>query len=54
VALSQKGCRVLEEGILARHGWLLELSEILSREEKDQITAALEVMIRTAQQENPN
>ncbi len=50
IVLTQKGCQVLEESIRARQGWLTELSESLSDEEKKQITTALNIMINKANQ----
>jgi DNA-binding MarR family transcriptional regulator len=50
IVLTEKGCHVLEEGTRARQGWLTELSDSLSGEEKKQITAALNLMISKANQ----
>ncbi|MBC8332997.1 MAG: winged helix-turn-helix transcriptional regulator [Anaerolineae bacterium] len=45
IVLTPKGCQILEEGIRARQGWLNDLTESLSPDEKEQITAALNVLI---------
>ncbi|MGB2965217.1 MAG: MarR family transcriptional regulator [Anaerolineales bacterium] len=50
IVLTKKGCQVLEEGTHARQGWLDELSENLSAEEKEQIATALDIMINKANQ----
>ena len=50
IALTDKGCRVLEEGLRARQGWLDDLMDILSTEEKKQITVAMKIMIEKANQ----
>ena len=50
IVLTEKGCRVLEEGIRARQGWLIDLVDTLSIKEKEQIKAALNIMINKAGQ----
>ena len=50
IVLTEKGCHLLKEGTRARQGWLTELTESLSDEEKKQITAALNLMINRANQ----
>ena len=50
IVLTDKGCHLLEEGTPARQGWLTELTESFSAEEKKQITAALNLMISKANQ----
>jgi len=50
IALTDKGCRVLEEGLRARQSWLDNLADNLSPEEKEQITDAMKVMIEKADQ----
>ena len=50
IVLTKKGCQVLEEGTRARQGWLDDLSDKLSVEEKKQISIALEIMISKANQ----
>ncbi|MEW6717482.1 MAG: MarR family transcriptional regulator [Chloroflexota bacterium] len=50
IILTDKGNRVLEEGIRARQGWLDNLAESLSASEKEQITAALNILIDKAGQ----
>ncbi len=50
IALTNKGCQVLEEGLRSRQTWLHNLADILSEEEKEQITAATNIMIEKANQ----
>jgi len=50
IVLTEKGHQVLDEGIRARQGWLDDLVEILSQEEKDLIKGALDIMINKANQ----
>ncbi len=50
IALTDKGCQVLEEGLRSRQGWLDDLAEILSAKEKEQITAATNIMIEKVNQ----
>jgi DNA-binding MarR family transcriptional regulator len=50
IVLTEKGRRVLKEGIRARQGWLVDLVEILSVNEKEQITTALNIMSDRANQ----
>jgi DNA-binding MarR family transcriptional regulator len=45
IVLTDKGCHVLEEGIRARQDWLVDLAGILSDVEKEQIVAALNLLI---------
>ncbi len=45
ITLTDKGCRVLEESIHARQGWLEDLANILSDGEKQTITASLNILI---------
>jgi len=45
LALTDKGCRIIEEIIQARQGSLEDLVSILSASEKEQIAAAVKVMI---------
>jgi DNA-binding MarR family transcriptional regulator len=50
IVITDKGCRILEEGLCARQDWLKDLAEFLSIEEKEQITAAFNIMINKANQ----
>ena len=50
--LTEKGCQVLDEGLRAQKGWLIEFNNSLSGEEKQQITAAMKIMIEKANQIN--
>jgi len=50
IVLTEKGHQVLDEGIRARQGWLDDLVEILSQEEKELIKGALDLMINKANQ----
>ena len=55
IVLTEKGHHVLDEGVRARQGWLDDLVEILTQEEKELITGALDLMINKANQlEGPN
>ena len=45
IALTDKGCQVLEEGIRVRQGWLNDLGDVLSESEKEKIILALNIMI---------
>jgi DNA-binding MarR family transcriptional regulator len=48
--LTEKGSHLLDEGVRARHGWLNDLAEILSQEEKELINKALDLLINKANQ----
>ena len=50
IALTDKGCQVLEAGIRARVAWLDDLADALSDQEKTQISAAISVLITKAAQ----
>lgn len=50
IVITDKGCQILEEGLCARQDWLKDLAEFLSIEEKEQITAAFNIMINKANQ----
>jgi DNA-binding MarR family transcriptional regulator len=55
IVLTEKGHHVLDEGVRARQGWLDDLVEILTQEEKELIKGALDLMIEKANQlEDPN
>ena len=45
LVLTDKGCRIMQESVQARQGWLVDLVAILSADEKEQIAAALKVLI---------
>jgi DNA-binding MarR family transcriptional regulator len=45
IVLTDKGIRVLEDGILARQSWLDDLSETLSDGEKETIMLGLNILI---------
>jgi len=48
IVLTDKGYRVLEEGIHARQGWLNDLAQTLSDGEKETIMVALNILIDKA------
>jgi DNA-binding MarR family transcriptional regulator len=50
IVLTDKGRRVIEESIDARQGWLNDLAAVFSPAEKDQILAALDILIQKAGQ----
>jgi DNA-binding MarR family transcriptional regulator len=50
IVLTDKGLQVYQESIRARQGWLDDLAEILSADEKEQITAMLNILIDKANQ----
>jgi DNA-binding MarR family transcriptional regulator len=55
IVLTDKGNRILEEGIRARQRWLDDLNETLSDGEKETIMGALEILIdRTRTLEQPS
>ncbi len=54
IVLTEKGRRVLQESIQARQGWLEDLANTLSEGEKEQVTAALNVLIEKATQLEKN
>jgi DNA-binding MarR family transcriptional regulator len=45
LTLTEKGAQTLQEGIHARQGWLRDLAETLSPAEKEQVAAALQILI---------
>jgi DNA-binding MarR family transcriptional regulator len=45
IVLTDKGSQVLEEGIRAHQDWLVDLADTLSVNEKEQITAALNLLV---------
>ncbi len=48
--LTNKGCRIVEDSLQARQGWLEGLVSTLSVEEKEQIGGAVEILIDKANQ----
>lgn len=50
IVLTDKGLHVLHESIRARQGWLTDLAETLSDAEKEDVTAALDILIDKANQ----
>jgi DNA-binding MarR family transcriptional regulator len=50
IVLTDKGRRILHEHFQARQGWLDDLASTLSAGEKEQITAALNILIDKASQ----
>jgi len=47
--LTEAGQHIIHESILARQGWMNELGEMLSEDEKTQVAAALRILIEKAQ-----
>ncbi|HEY46486.1 MAG TPA: MarR family transcriptional regulator [Anaerolineae bacterium] len=45
IALTDKGHRILEEGVHARQGWMDDLAQSLSDSEKETITVGLNILI---------
>jgi DNA-binding MarR family transcriptional regulator len=50
IVLTDKGLQVLQESIQARQSWLLDLAELLSPDEKEQIAKGLDILIDKANQ----
>jgi DNA-binding MarR family transcriptional regulator len=50
IVLTDKGRRILQESLHARQGWLDDLAHTLSAGEKEQIVAALNILIDKANQ----
>lgn len=50
IVLTEKGLRVLQESIQARQSWLLDLADLLSVDEKEQIAKGLNILIDKANQ----
>jgi DNA-binding MarR family transcriptional regulator len=50
IALTDKGLQAFQDSIRARQSWLIELANKLSTDEKEQITAALNILIDKASQ----
>ncbi len=52
IILTDKGSQIIKETVNARLGWLEELTENFSDEEKKQITSTLELIIARAEEMN--
>ena len=50
IVLTDKGRQILQESLAARQGWLESLARTLSDNEREQITAALNILIEKANQ----
>ena len=50
VVLTEKGLRVIQEGMRARQQWLVDLAGTMSSPEKEAVTAALDVLTERASQ----
>jgi DNA-binding MarR family transcriptional regulator len=48
ISLSEKGDELLKRGLQAREKWLEEMVSLMSPEEQDKVTEALELMLRKA------
>jgi DNA-binding MarR family transcriptional regulator len=53
IALTEKGLHILQESFHARQGWLDDLAHILTADEKEQIVAALKILIEKANRLEP-
>jgi DNA-binding MarR family transcriptional regulator len=51
IALTERGLRILDESLNARLDWLKDLGGRFSEEEKEQLSAAMRLMIDKAQEE---
>jgi DNA-binding MarR family transcriptional regulator len=54
LVLTDKGRQTLKDSIRARQGWLDDLSVTLSPAEKEQVTAALNILIEKARKLDPS
>lgn len=50
IVLTDKGRQILQESIAARQGWLENLSRTLSDSQREQVAAALNILIEKAKQ----
>ena len=50
IIITEKGCKMLEEGLQARQSWLTELVDSLSETEQEQVSIALSLLIKKANQ----
>jgi DNA-binding MarR family transcriptional regulator len=48
LVLTDKGRKVLQDGIRARSSWLTELAQTLTPEQQEQVSAALSILIQKA------
>jgi DNA-binding MarR family transcriptional regulator len=48
--LTNKGCRIMQESVRARQGWLDDLVSSLSARQKEQIAAAVKILIEKTNQ----
>ena len=54
ITMTEEGTRVMKESVSARLGWIDALEESLSVKEKDQITKAMELIIKKARLIEPS
>jgi DNA-binding MarR family transcriptional regulator len=50
LVLTDKGCRIMQESVRARQGWLDDLVSRLSAGQKEQIAAAVKILIEKTNQ----
>ena len=50
LVLTDKGCRIMQESVRARQGWLDDLVSRLSAGQKEQIAAAVKILIKKTNQ----
>ncbi len=50
LVLTDKGCRIMQESVRARQGWLDDLVSSLSASQKEQIAAAVKILIEKTNQ----
>ncbi|HDD55538.1 MAG TPA: MarR family transcriptional regulator [Chloroflexi bacterium] len=50
IALTERGSEILEESVNARLGWLEEMRDRFSEEEKEQLAAAMRLMVDKARE----
>jgi DNA-binding MarR family transcriptional regulator len=53
LVLTEHGSQILQESLEARQGWLNDLADLLLDDEKEQVIAALQILIEKSQQPNP-
>jgi len=53
IVLTEKGHRILRDGIHTRQGWLVDLANDLSPGEKEQIIAALKILLEKTRYSDP-
>ena len=54
LVLTEKGRQVINESFRFRQAWLRQLADSLSEQEKQQVTAALRLLVQKANQLGPN